>query len=200
MVIKAILAGAAWVLTPTLALAHHAMGGQLPDGPLTGLLSGLGHPVIGIDHLAFVVGIGVLSASARLGSGPLLGFVGGTLAGCLLHVAGAELPLAEAAVALSLLVMAGLLALGRSPAPGRLLVLAAAGLAHGYAYGESIVGAEPVAVGAYLVGFSLVQAAIALGAAGLVRSLAAAAPGRLAAAANLSAVLLVLVGGALLIG
>ncbi len=41
---------------------------------------------------------------------------------------------------------------------------ALAGLFHGYAYGESIVGAEPSPLAAYLLGFTLLQAAIAFGA------------------------------------
>jgi|JI10StandDraft_1071094.scaffolds.fasta_scaffold244584_2 urease accessory protein len=199
MVVKAILAGTAWFLVPTLAMAHHAMDGRLPDGPVAGLLSGLGHPVIGFDHLAFVVGIGVLAAVARLGSGPVLGFVGGTLAGCLVHVAGAGLPLAEVAIGLSLLVLAGLVALGRSPWPGRLAVLALAGLFHGYAYGESIVGAEPAALGAYLVGFSLIQAAIALGTARLVEMVTGGAAARTRFLAQGAAVLLAVAGTAVLL-
>ena len=199
MFIKAILAGTAWFLAPTLALAHHAMGGGLPEDAFDGLLSGLGHPVIGIDHLAFVVGIGVLSAAAGLGAAPVLAFVGGTLAGCLVHIAGASVPIVEAAVAMSLLVLAAILAVGRGAMPGRQLVLGAAGLFHGYAYGESIVGAEASALGAYLVGFALVQAAIALGTAQLVRSLAGESAARAAAATNLSVLLLALIGSTLLI-
>ena len=38
------------------AWAHHPMGGTLPQTFLQGLLSGFGHPVIGVDHLAAIVG------------------------------------------------------------------------------------------------------------------------------------------------
>ena len=41
------------------AHAHHMLGGRTPVTFMQGLLSGLGHPVIGIDHLAFVVAMGV---------------------------------------------------------------------------------------------------------------------------------------------
>src|SRR5258708_39001607 len=37
------------------ALAHHVMGGRLPVTFADGLLSGLGHPIIGLDHFAAVV-------------------------------------------------------------------------------------------------------------------------------------------------
>jgi urease accessory protein len=39
--------------------------------------------------------------------------------------------------------------------------LAVAGILHGHAYAESIFGAEPAPLVAYLVGFSLIQLAIA---------------------------------------
>jgi urease accessory protein len=39
--------------------------------------------------------------------------------------------------------------------------LAVAGVLHGHAYAESIFGAEPAPLGAYLLGFSLIQLAVA---------------------------------------
>ena len=41
------------------ASAHHAMGGKTPTTFAEGMLSGLGHPVIGADHLAFLIAVGV---------------------------------------------------------------------------------------------------------------------------------------------
>ncbi|PKO63289.1 MAG: urease accessory protein UreJ, partial [Betaproteobacteria bacterium HGW-Betaproteobacteria-17] len=41
------------LVASTSALAHHPMGGMTPQTLSQGLLSGLGHPVIGLDHLAF---------------------------------------------------------------------------------------------------------------------------------------------------
>jgi urease accessory protein len=35
------------------------MGGKMPSTFGEGLLSGLGHPVIGPDHLAFLVAVGI---------------------------------------------------------------------------------------------------------------------------------------------
>ena len=43
------------------ALAHHPFGGETPRTIAEGLLSGLGHPVIGLDHLAFTVAIGTIA-------------------------------------------------------------------------------------------------------------------------------------------
>lgn len=147
------------------AFAHHAMGGETPDTLFAGLLSGLAHPVIGIDHLAFVVAAGVASA---LGGNRLLtplAFVVATLAGCLLTVGNVALPAVELVVAASILALGGLVLSGRTLGTTTLLaLLAGAGVFHGWAYGESIVGAESTPLTAYLVGFAAVQYAIAVGA------------------------------------
>ena len=47
------------VLSTTSAQAHHVMDGMLPSTFVEGLLSGLGHPIIGPDHFAFVVAVGL---------------------------------------------------------------------------------------------------------------------------------------------
>lgn len=142
------------------AFAHHAMDGRLPSTAWEGLLSGLAHPVIGLDHLAFVLGVGIWSALAGMRwTAPIL-FVLGTLAGCALHLESVSLPFGEGLVALSLLLAGAALLLVQQPRAGILsAALGVAGVLHGYAYGESIVGAETAPLGAYLVGFALIQLA-----------------------------------------
>src|SRR5207249_12167708 len=46
-------------LFTTSAFAHHVMGGATPSTLVEGLLSGIAHPVIGPDHLAFLLAIGI---------------------------------------------------------------------------------------------------------------------------------------------
>lgn len=162
------------VFAATPAWAHHAMGGETPTNLWQGLLSGFAHPVIGLDHLAFVLAAGVLAA-------PLAGrfllpaaFVGAGLIAALWHVAGFDLPGAELGVALSVVVLGAIVLAGRHLTALPLAVLfALAGLLHGYALAESVVGAEPQPIVAYLAGFGLVQYALALAAMVLTRSLAA---------------------------
>jgi len=146
----------------TDAAAHHMMGGEVPRTLGHGLLSGLGHPVIGLDHFAFVIAIGVIAATSRKDLALVATFTVAALGGTALHVAGLDAPLAEAAIALSLL-LAGALIWSARPLAGWLVTALAliAGLAHGYAYGESIVGAEPTPLAAYLAGIAIVQGAIA---------------------------------------
>lgn len=152
------------------ALAHHAMGGETPNTLASGLISGLAHPVIGIDHLAFVVAAGIAAAFAGNRLLSPLAFVAATVAGCLLQVGGVALPAVEIVVAASILLLGAVVLSGRTiGAPALLGLFAVAGLFHGWAYGESIVGAESTPLLAYLAGFAAIQYAIAVGTGHLVR-------------------------------
>ncbi|TQM94858.1 HupE/UreJ family protein [Roseinatronobacter monicus] len=152
------------LLLATPALAHHPLGGEAPQTIFHGLISGLAHPVIGLDHLAFVVLIGIAAALAgRSLVGPLA-FIGATLAGTAVHLAGVTLPLAELVITASVVILGALLLLGRQVAgPVALAGFALAGLFHGWAYGEAVIGSTPMPIFAYLLGFGGVQFAIAAG-------------------------------------
>ncbi len=156
-------AGSAWLASGP-AFAHHALGGRLPATGWEGFLSGLAHPVIGLDHLAFVVAIGLIAAGQPWRYGIPLGFVLGGLVGTGIHLAGWDpLGLTELAIASSVVLFGLLLAQSRQIPAGLLLLWGSlAGLFHGYAYAESIVGAEPMPWLGYLLGLSLIQYGIAL--------------------------------------
>jgi urease accessory protein len=154
-------AAAATMAVQAPAFAHHVMGGELPQTFFQGLLSGLGHPVIGVDHLAAIVGVGILAALSGRGIGPVLAFSAAMIAGVALHLGKADMPAGELLVGLSTIVIGVLVVLRQSMRPAVAAVLfAVAGLFHGYALGESIVGAEPSPLIAYLVGLLLIQTAI----------------------------------------
>src|SRR5215212_8486829 len=154
------------------ALAHHVMGGAMPATLGEGLLSGLGHPIIGLDHLAAIVGAGLLAPRMRRGLALPILFVIAMAAGVAAHLARFDVPYSEALVALSVVGL-GAAAVSGSRVPVRLaaFLFAAAGAVNGYALGESIVGAEPTPLAAYLVGLVAVQAAIAAGVALVARAL-----------------------------
>jgi urease accessory protein len=146
------------------AQAHHLMGGRTPSTFMEGLLSGLGHPVIGIDHLAFIVAMGIAVGAAGLNLALPALFIAVSAVGVAMHVRGVTLPGAEVLVALSVLVVGAVLARGRAMTGAVWAVLfALAGLFHGYAFGESIYGAETSPLAAYLVGLIIVQGALASG-------------------------------------
>jgi urease accessory protein len=156
------------------ASAHHVMGGRTPSTFMEGLLSGLGHPVIGPDHLAFLVAIGVVVGVG----GPNLAlpavFVVAMAIGVAVHVEGIGLPAAEIMVALSVLLAGILIARGRAlPVAAWATLFVAAGFFHGYAFGESIYGAETSPLDAYLLGLIVIQIAITVGVALVARRMGA---------------------------
>lgn len=145
-------------------LAHHPAGGMTPSNFVGGFLSGLGHPVIGVDHLAFIIAIGLIAPRWHRGWLMPILFVATAIAGTMLHLRGADLPQAELWIAASVLIFGTFLALDRALPSILVMALAAlAGLCHGYAYGEAIIGAEMNPLLAYLLGFSAIQLAIAAG-------------------------------------
>ncbi len=154
----------------TPAFAHHPMGGMTPANFTQGLLSGLGHPVIGLDHLAALIGVGLVSSRFARGLTLPAFWIVAMAAGVALHLASADLPYAEALVALSVVAI-GLAATVRTTLPYGLIaaLLAAGGAVHGYALGESIVGAEATPLAAYLAGLVAVQVALTTGIALAVR-------------------------------
>lgn len=159
----ALVAWAGLSFLPLPALAHHAMGGRLPMSGMEGFLAGLAHPVIGPDHLLFVLAIGALASTQAGGVWLPVVFVLTGLGGTLLHLAEMNLPLLEIFVSVSLVLAGWLLARRQTPGLAVLLGLGAiAGIFHGYAYAESIIGAESSPLGGYLVGLATIQLGIAV--------------------------------------
>ena len=147
---------------PQLAWGHHFTESGLPETFAQGFLSGLGHPVIGLDHAAFIVAAGFFLALVKGGMWGIVALIVGSLVGAALHLMGFDLPGGEVGVALSVILI-GSLVMTRGQIRLSWLAggLALAGLLHGHAYAESIFGAEPAPLGAYLVGFTIIQLGIA---------------------------------------
>lgn len=151
------------------AQAHHPLGGMPMETFAHGVLSGIGHPLLGFDHLFFVIAVGL----AALYTGRALlapaAYIAAMVVGCLLMASGIGLPAKELVIALSLLVVGGVILSGRAlkliPA---MALFAAFGLFHGSAFGEAIAAQEAgagmsVLIG-YLIGLGVVQYAIAVAA------------------------------------
>ncbi len=155
---------ATWLMASP-AFAHHPLDGKLPSNFFEGFMSGMGHPVIGLDHLAFVIAVGLVAVNRAWGWLVPVGFVAASMVGTGIHLQAVDLPLPEVMISLSVVIVGALVAWGRKVNLWVLGAIAiAAGVFHGYAYGESVVGAEMTPLVAYLLGFGLIQAAIALGA------------------------------------
>jgi urease accessory protein len=145
------------------ASAHHLMElTGAPEGSWSGLMSGLAHPLVGVDHLLFLLAIGLVGLHRPLRWVPLLLAVG--LAGSGLGLVLPGLPGAEALAAASLILVALVLQCGWDT---RLLLPAIA--LHGYVLSGSVLGWEPTPLLSYLLGLLLSQGALLLLAIGLVR-------------------------------
>ncbi len=161
--IRAAGAVALFQLATSAAHAHHPTGGMMPTTFWHGLLSGVGHPIIGPDHLAFVIGIGLLAGIAGFGLALPALFVVAMLAGLKLHILGVNLPYAEVLIAASV-VLVGIAVWRRRSSAGPWLeggLFSLAGLLHGHAYAEAVIGAEAGPLSAYVIGLALTQMAIA---------------------------------------
>ena len=123
----------------------------------TGLISGIGHPLLGPDHLLFLLAIAFIGLKRPVGwILPMLAIgLGGSLISQFIPLPDAVAPWAEALVSLSL-VVEGLIALSVAPAAWLLPLF---GL-HGFLLGSTIVGAEPTPLLTYFFGLLIGQAVL----------------------------------------
>ena len=143
------------------AHAHHpfGMGDSTDLSALQGLLSGIGHPLLGPDHLLFLLAIALIGLPRpRTWVLPLLAAgLGGSVLSQFIPLPDAVAPWAEALVSLTL-AAEGLMALFAIPS-SLLLPLVAL---HGFLLGSTIVGAEPTPLFTYFLGLLIGQGALLL--------------------------------------
>ncbi len=157
------------LFTPTFAFAHHPLGGMPMVTFSDGLLSGVGHPLLGFDHLFFVALVGIAALYTKQRFTSPAAYIIAMLLGCYAMSTGISLPAKEIIIGLSLLALGAVVlsgkALGLLPA---IAIFAGFGLFHGSAFGDAIASQEAAVGGqvlvGYLIGLSAVQYAIALGA------------------------------------
>lgn len=120
--------------------------------------SGFAHPFTGLDHLLAMVGVGVwasLLATRRPAAAFLVpaAFVGMMLAGAGAAFAGIKVPLVEASIAASVLILGGLIAAAmRLPSAAAMAVAGLFAVFHGYAHA---IEAPATDAGLYVLGFVL---------------------------------------------
>jgi len=129
---RALLA-TALVLAPTLAFAHPGLPGHTHD-----LASGFAHPLGGLDHVLAMVAVGLLAA--QLGGRALwlvpASFVVMMAAAGLAGMSGLALPLTEAGIALSIIVLGAAIALRLAlPVAAAMALVGFFAIFHGYAHG-----------------------------------------------------------------
>jgi len=155
------------LLAPSGAQAHHLIEFlQERPTPLLGLMSGLAHPVIGPDHLLFLLALSMVGWRQR--SVWMLALLVVGLAGSGMGLLLPGLPAAEALVAFTLVVV-GLVLLGRLHP----LVLLPAFAMHGYVLSATVLGWNAAPIGSYLLGLLISQGLLLLLALGGLRTFAA---------------------------
>ncbi|MEX6503944.1 HupE/UreJ family protein [Pseudomonas zhanjiangensis] len=180
MKLRAPLIALPLLLGPALALAH-------PGHAASGLMAGLAHPLLGLDHLLAMFAIGLWAAQQRDAArwAVPLSFVASLLLGGQMGFAGLQLPLLESGIAGSLLALGLLVALAaRLPLAVGAGLAALFGLGHGVAHGLEL----PAQASPWLYASGFVVASAALHTCGYALALrlprAAAPMVRLAGAAS----------------
>ena len=128
-----------FLLLPSLAQAHPGMPGHAH-----GFTNGLIHPLLGLDHVCAMVAVG-LWASQRGGRAvwlvPLV-FVAVMTAGGMLGMAGIQLPLVEAGIVVSVLILGVLIAAAvRLPLTASAFIVGTFAVFHGLAHGAEMPSA-----------------------------------------------------------
>lgn len=154
MNVQKILVTSALLLSPALALAH-------PGHNHAGVVSGITHPIFGLDHLLAMLAVGLWAAqqTGKARWALPMTFVATMLLGGLAGFAGIEMPLMETGIAGSVLALGLLVALAVRPP----LVVAAAltalfAASHGVAHGLELP--ELSSPWGYAAGFVAATAAL----------------------------------------
>lgn len=158
--LKSLLIIALFALAPVLAHAHH-----LP-GEARGFASGLSHPLLGWDHLLAMVAVGLWAT--QLGGRALWlvpsAFVALMTVGGALGMARVPVPMVEAGILASVLVLGLLIAAAaRLPLLGAMALVGLFAIFHGYAHGAEM----PAAASGFSYGAGFVLATAALHACGI---------------------------------
>ncbi|MGK7864310.1 HupE/UreJ family protein [Falsiroseomonas sp. E2-1-a4] len=142
------------LLAPMPALAHE--GGAHVHGVLTGFL----HPVGGLDHMLAMVAVGLWAGlvSGRANWALPAGFLGAMVLGFGLGAGGFGLPMVEAGILASVIILGALVAAAaRFPLAFAVPLVAIFGLLHGHAHGTEMGGQGALG---YVAGFILATAAL----------------------------------------
>ena len=147
------------MMTATLAMAHPGHGEHVSNGFLSGLL----HPMMGLDHLLAMGAIGFWSIrqNTTMKRGTPLFAVGGMIAGAGLAWAGISLAGVgvETGIAMSVLLVGVLIAtLAKLPTAVGGTLVALFMVAHGYAHGTEMTQGSSLLL--YMAGFVVATLAI----------------------------------------
>jgi urease accessory protein len=130
-----------------------------------GFIWGIAEPVIGLDRLAGIIAIGLLSARFLRGVWISLAFVLAAFLGQIIHLLALNLSGAEAAISICTIIFGILLVLPTQIGWLACTILCVmAGLSQGYADGQVITHVDIVIIITYLTGVTLAQTIIIMSA------------------------------------
>ncbi|ASP46810.1 HupE/UreJ family protein [Cognaticolwellia beringensis] len=158
-VINKLMMSLALMLTTTAALAHPGHGADVQSSFLSGLL----HPLMGLDHLLAMAAIGFWSIrqSAVMKRNAPLFVIGGMVLGATLAWGGLNLAGIEMGIAMTVL-LAGILIATMTKLPtvvgGTLVVMFM--VTHGYAHGTEMAAGTSLLI--YMAGFIIATLAITM--------------------------------------
>ena len=122
------------VILPNNVLSHHPLNGEMMVNFNDGFLSGIGHPILGLDHLLFIIGVGLISFLSKRFLNFSFTFISGTILGLVSMICGLYLPFYEIMISFTLLLLGYLILASRQIRfDGLLFTLF--GVFHGWAYG-----------------------------------------------------------------
>jgi len=147
--IQTVIAAFAFVCMATPTFAHPGHADAL------GFTTGLLHPLLGIDHVLAMIGVGLYAAILGGRSFWMLpaAFLTAMMVGGVMGYDGFALPLVEQAIALSVITIGAVIALGvKMPVSFGTILVAAFAIFHGHAHGSE--GAELASFAQYSLGFA----------------------------------------------
>ena len=127
-----------FLIFPSLVYSHHPLNGGMMEDFSDGFLSGIGHPILGLDHLIFILGVGLISYLSKKLFNFSFSFIGGTFLGMFSIIFGLYLPFYEIIVSLTLLLL-GYLILIKHQANSKGFIFLLFGIFHGWAYGSILL-------------------------------------------------------------
>ena len=122
------------LILPKDVFAHHPLNGEIMENFNDGFLSGIGHPILGLDHLLFIIGVGLISFLSKRFLNFSFTFIGGTILGLVSMIWGLYLPFYEIMISFTLLLL-GYLILARRQIRYNGSLFTLFGVFHGWAYG-----------------------------------------------------------------
>jgi len=147
------------LIVPGLALSHHPLNGGIMENFNDGFLSGIGHPILGLDHLMFILGVGFISYFSKRFFNYSFTFVLGTFLGMLSLIFGLYLPFYDVIISVALICL-GYILVSKKEYNYKGLIFSFFGIFHGWAYGAILLDSPSMnlqVLSGYSIGLFLTQ-------------------------------------------